>query len=355
MEEAQSKNMWRIAAILGFVVIIIIGIIFFWFSFKTSKSIESIQNFSSKKMCDGVDIVFFPGGGEKDSFASVVAGGAKAAEADLGANVKYVYSDWDSNKIVSQFLDSIAEEPDAIAVMGHPGVKALSPLIEEAERKGIIVTSQNVDLPEIRSKYASNGFGYVGQDVYESGLMVSSAVVRKYNLKEGTEAIVFGVNKELNPSRYERTKGEVDGLENAKLVVHEIAMPLEVEKDASSAAAQKMVADALAEHPNTKVIITDHGQLTASIVYHLKNLGKNPGDILVAGFDLSAGTVAGIKAGYVGLVLDQQPYLQGYLPILQSCLTKKYGFAGLYVNTGVGLIDSSNVDLVADLAEKKIR
>jgi simple sugar transport system substrate-binding protein len=185
--------------------------------------------------------------------------------------------------------------------------------------------------------------------------MVANAVIRKYSPKIGSEAIVFGVDPFANPSRYQRTKGNIDGLKKGGLIVHEITMPKEVEKDIKSVVAQKMISDALIKYPNVKYIITDHGALTASMPLHLKSLGKKPGDIIVAGFDLSPDTVSGIKSGYLGLVLDQQPYLQGYLPILQSCLTKKYGFAGLYVDTGTGLIDSSNVDLVAGLAAKKIR
>jgi simple sugar transport system substrate-binding protein len=347
----KKVNWWKITAILSISLVFISLFVFSYYVFKKPVS----KTVAEEKICSGVNIVFFAGGGENDSFASVVAGGAKAAEADLGPKVKYMWSDWNSNTMVSQFIDAISMSPDAIAIMGHPGAKVLSPLIDEAERKNIIVTAQNVDLPEIRAKYSSNGFGYVGQSVYDSGLLVSSAVIRKYNVQEGTEAIVFGVNPVLNPSRYERTKGEVDGLKNAKVNVHEVAMPLEVEKDASSLAAQTMIADALAAFPNAKVIITDHGQLTASIAAHLKNLNKKPGEFIVAGFDLSAGTVAGIQDGYIGLILDQQPYLQGYLPVLQACLSKKYGFSGLYVNTGMGLIDISNVDLVANLAKEKIR
>lgn len=337
------------------VIIIAVAIaLFYWYRTNSIKQMVSGPQ-QSNKMCSDVNIVFFAGGNEDDSFASVVAGGAKAAEQDLGAKVEYIWSDWDSSKILSQLMDSIAKNPDAIAIMGHPGSKALSPLVNEAVRKGIIITSQNVDLQDIREKYSSKGFGYVGQSLYDSGLTVANGVVRKYNLENGGEAIVFGVNPNLNPSRYQRTKGEVDGLKNAKFVVHEVAMPLEVEKDASSMNAQKMISDAIAEYPNAKVIITDHGQLTASVATHLKNLEKKPGDYIVAGFDLSVKTVAAIRENYVGLVLDQQPYLQGYLPVLQACLTKKYGFAGLYIDTGIGLIDSSNVDLVAALAEKKIR
>ena len=65
--------------------------------------------------------------------------------------------------------------------------------------------------------------------------------------------------------------------------------------------------------------------------------GKRPGDIKIAGFDLSPATIAAIKGGWTGLVIDQQEWLQGYLPILQICLTKVYGFSGLHINTGRGL------------------
>jgi simple sugar transport system substrate-binding protein len=171
----------------------------------------------------------------------------------------------------------------------------------------------------------------------------------------GTEAIVFGVDKLTDPSRYERTKGVISGLLAAKLVVHEITIPAAAQENATSAAAKKMFADALAKYPGAKTIVVDHGAITAATATILKSLGKNPGDIIVAGFDLSSNTVAGIKNGYIGLVLDQQPYLQGYLPILQACMTKKYDFAGLNIDTGTGLIDISNVDAVADLAAKKIR
>lgn len=352
----QNKNLFKKVVVpLGLVVILISIFLTYWYLSNNPNLISRNDNSDIPKMCSGVDIVFFPGGNETDSFASVVYNGAHAAEVDLGANVKYIWSDWDSSKMVSQFIDVVAKSPDAIAIMGHPGSEILSPLIDEAERKNIIVTSQNVDLTDVREKYSSKGFGYVGQSLYDSGMTVASGVVRKYNIKSGTEAIVFGVSPTISPSRYERTKGNIDGLKKNNLIVHEITIPLEAEKDANSSATQKMLSDALAKYPKTKVVIVDHGALTASMPIHLKNLGKKPGDIIMAGFDLSESTVEGIKNGYLGLVLDQQPYLQGYLPILQACLTKKYGFAGLYIDTGIGLIDSSNVDMVASLAKQKIR
>jgi simple sugar transport system substrate-binding protein len=55
------------------------------------------------------------------------------------------------------------------------------------------------------------------------------------------------------------------------------------------------------------------------------------------------------------LVIDQQEWLQGYLPILQICLTKVYGFSGLDVNTGAGFVNKANVAMIAPLAAKNIR
>ena len=74
-----------------------------------------------------------------------------------------------------------------------------------------------------------------------------------------------------------------------------------------------------------------------------------------SGLDLSPATVAAIRGGWTDVVLDQQPYLQGYLPILQICLTKVYGFAGLHIDTGGGFADKANIEFLAPLAEKEIR
>jgi simple sugar transport system substrate-binding protein len=84
----------------------------------------------------------------------VVYNGAVAAAADLGPNVEYVWSDWNPEKMITQFSEAVATNPDGIAVMGHPGDDAFTPLVDDAESKGIIVTSMNTQLPNNQAKYA---------------------------------------------------------------------------------------------------------------------------------------------------------------------------------------------------------
>ncbi len=310
----------------------------------------NVSGAESKHFSD-VSIVFFPGGTEGDSFASVVYRGAKAAENDLGCKVDYVWSEWLPDKMVAQFKDAVAKRPDGICVMGHPGVAALGPLVDEAEAKGIIVTSQNTTLPALEDKFKDKGFGYVGQELYPSGLMLAKGAAARAGLKKGDLALVYGLLGQ--ETRGLRTKGCIDALKQLGVTVDYLEISDAINSDASLGT--PVIASYIASHPKVKLIITDHGALTSTLGTYLKAANKKPGDIYGAGFDLSAATTKAIKEGWVGAVLDQQPWLQGYLPVLQVCLTEKYGFAGLHIDTGAAIIDKTNIDFVAPLATKGIR
>lgn len=303
------------------------------------------------KWCAGQKIVFFPGGPAGGVFAVNVYTGAKQAAADLGANVQYVWSNWDPETMVKQFKAAIATRPAGIAVMGHPGPAALKTWVDQAEAKGIIVTSQNTELPPLFQKYQSKGFGYVGQNLYASGQMVGQAAVAKLNLKKGDRAMVWGLLSQ--PTRGLRTKGVIDAFKKAGLKVDYIEISTQVNADPPAGAPS--FAAYVSSHPDVKVVVTDHGGLTATAETYLKAAKKGPNDIGIAGFDLSEATVPAIQGGWTDLVLDQQPWLQGYLPILQICLTKQYKFAGLYIDTGSGIIDKSNIGPLIPLVKKLIR
>jgi simple sugar transport system substrate-binding protein len=303
------------------------------------------------KWCSGVHIVFFPGGPEGGVFAVNVYNGAKQAEADLGPRVDYVWSDWDPQKMIQQFTEAVATKPDGIAVMGHPGDESFDLLIDDAVAKGIIVTSQNTELPLAQEKYITKGFGYVGAKNYDAGFALGVEAVKRFGLKAGDRAMVWGLLPQ--PSRGLRTKGVIDAFEDAGLTVDYI--DIDGATNADPVAGAPTFSAYVSAHPDVKVVVTDHGGLTATAQTYMQSAGKNPDDLFLAGFDLSPATVDAIKAGWMDLVIDQQEWLQGYLPILQVCLTKVYGFSGLDINTGAGFVDKANVDFIAPLAAKNIR
>jgi len=306
---------------------------------------------ATAKWCSNVHIVFFPGGPAGGVFAVNVYNGAVQAAADLGPKVDYVWSNWDPQKMTQQISEVEATKPDGIAVMGHPGDDSFDPLIQDAESKGIIVTSQNTELPKMQAAYAANGFGYVGAKNYDAGYALGAEAVKRFGLQSGDRAMVWGLLSQ--PSRGLRTQGVIDAFKKAGLNVDYIEIDSATNSDPLQGTAT--FTGYVSSHPDVKVVVTDHGGLTATAGTYLQAAGKKPGDIKMAGFDLSPATTDAIKAGWMNLVIDQQEWLQGYLPILQICLSKVYGFSGLDINTGAGFVDKSNVDFIAPLAAKNIR
>ena len=148
---------------------------------------------AAAKRCEGVDIVFFPGGPPGGPFGTIVYNGALAAAEDLGANVEYVWSDWDPEKMVRQFQEAAATNPDGIAVMGHPGDDAFETVIDAARADGIIVTSQNTTLDRLEERYKGEGFGYVGQELYASGYSLGMEAFKRSGLQAGDQAMVWGL------------------------------------------------------------------------------------------------------------------------------------------------------------------
>ena len=155
------------------------------------------------------------------------------------------------------------------------------------------------------------------------------------------------------PTRGLRTKGAIDALKKAGLKVD--YLEINSATNADPTAGVPTFTAYVSSHPDVKLVVIDHGGLTATAQTYLEAAHKGPNDLSVAGFDLSPATVKAIQGGWTDLVLDQQEWLQGYLPILQVCLSSVYKFAGLYIDTGSGIINKSNIGPLADLANKQIR
>lgn len=314
-------------------------------------STEGAAPAAEAKWCSGTKIVFFPGGAPGGPFETVVYNGALAAAADTGADVQYVWSDWNPEKMITQFSEAMATNPNGIAIMGHPGDEAFAPLVDEAESKGIVVTSMNTQLPTLQSKYSGSGFGYVGAILYDAGYALGKESIARAGLKAGDKAFVWGLLAQAG--RGERTKGIVDALEAGGVEV--IYQEIDDATNADAAAGVAIFVGIISSNPGIKLVVTDHGNLTATQRTFMESAGLGPDDIFGAGFDLSSATVEAIRGGWTDLVIDQQQWLQGYMAIMQICLTDNYAFTGLQIDTGAGFAHKDNIELLADLVAKQIR
>lgn len=300
------------------------------------------------KWCQGVTLRFFNGGDAGDAFASIVYKGAQQAQADLGPKVEFVFSGWKIEKMTSQLREAIAAKPDGIAMMGHPGDDAIMPLAEEAAKAGILMMYQNVDVPKVRAKF---GGGYVGANLDPQGRALAAEALRTLKVGKGDKVIVFGAWGD--PGRFIREEGTAKAFEEAGVIVERIKSPPEAAADPNLLT--PILTAGFLKNPDTKLIVYSGGQTLGAAESYMKAINKKPGEVYNIGFDTSPAVIDGFKKGYIQLTSDQQPFLQGYLPIQSLCLTKKYGFAPMNVDTGAGFVDAKNYEAVADLANKGLR
>jgi len=316
------------------------------------------------KWCEGVNIAAFAGGfSGGDWFAKAFVSGFHQAEIDLGPSVYVYYSQWNPKAMLAQLGEAIDNKVDGVAFMGMPGDAASDDLIDKAFAQGTVVTTLNVALPDAEKKHSSQGMGYVGPSNYASGTALASEAVKRASLKAGDSVFVWG-SKDAAGDAAQRTIGLIDAFEKAgaKVIYRDVAKLLVPDKDAVNPkvgggfSATPTFVDVMGANPGVKVVaFAIHPDAGFSVDALARAASLKPGQVFFAGYDMSHDALRAMKSGYLNLVLDDQPYLQGYLPIVNICLTKKFGFSGLDVNTGGAFIDSSNVEAIAPLVEDSIR
>jgi simple sugar transport system substrate-binding protein len=314
----------------------------------TASSMTAARAEVRDKWCKGVHLRFFVGGAEGDAFGTIVYNGAKQAERDLGSTVDYIFSGWDSEKMVQQLREAIAAKPQGIAMMGHPGDAAIMPLAEEAASARIKMMYQNVSVPAVIAKF---GGSYVGAQVAQLGRALGAEVVKRAALKPGD--LVFMEGPFENENRGVRERATVAAMEEAGVKVVKINSQLGWAADPNLAL--PVITAALAKYPEVKAVGFGGGQMLGNVPAFMRAAGKKPGEIFNFGVDTSPQVVEGFRGGWVQLAADQQPFLQGYLPILSLCQQIVFGFTPINVDTGAGFVTPDNYEAIAKLATEGVR
>jgi len=116
----------------------------------------------------------------------------------------------------------------------------------------------------------------------------------------------------------------------------------------------EVILEALRESPDIRVVLgTGQADTEAAGLAIEREFAR--GGYWAAGFDLSPGTLRLIQAGHIRFTIDQQPYIQGFQPVVQLTQYLRYGIVPADVDAGAGIIDRSNVDQVLELSRRKLR
>jgi simple sugar transport system substrate-binding protein len=305
---------------------------------------------SAEMIGEGLTMYMQMGGNPGDGATLARQTGAGQAAEAFGVDLKAQFSAWAPETMINQFKEAVAAKPDCIEIMGHPGSTAFHDLVKDAVDQGIVVTVGNSPMTELQDEFGSQGTGYAGVDLYAGGTLTAKAMLAQ-GLKAGDAAMVYGVFSQAERGQSE--KGLADTLEEAGLTVDRLEITQEANSDSSLAV--PVLAAYVQANPDLKAIGTQHGGITGVLAEVLKKAGKKPGDIIVGGIDLAPATIDGLQSGYISATLDQLLYLQGFMPVVQCVMTKKYKMPGLSLNTGAGTVTPDTIGGLVELIDEGIR
>jgi simple sugar transport system substrate-binding protein len=122
------------------------------------------------------------------------------------------------------------------------------------------------------------------------------------------------------------------------------------------AGAQRRVGAAVASGKIDGILALGPGAASPAIA--ALRAGGLAGKVKLATFDLSPEVLTALRAGQLSFAIDQQPYLQGYLPVMMLAQNKRFGVLpdqGEVVFTGPHFVTKDNAARVLALSRRQIR
>jgi simple sugar transport system substrate-binding protein len=258
--------------------------------------------------------------------------GSEDAGAALGATAQWTGSkSSDVGEMVRAMRRAINSGADGIAVsLIHPD--AFDAPTALALSRGIPVVAYNADGAKANKRLA-----YIGQDNYQSGLELGARVVRL--VESGDVYLFIATPRQANIQP--RIDGALDAIRDSgkDIRAHVVASGVDV------GAERKKIEATYQAHKSLRGLFAVEAGSTAGVAEVMRQHGLHARGVKAGGYDLLQTTLRAIHERCLDFTIDQQPYLQGFLPVLQIFLDRYSG--GLVVpadtNTGLNFVTHENV------------
>ncbi len=272
-------------------------------------------------------------------FWSVVNRGMDAACEDLGVQCVWAPGNNDPGVMVTLIETAIGEGSNGIA-SSLPSPDQLVGPLQDAVAAGVPVITLNSGVNDYQSIGALT---HVGQ----TEVIAGNGAGNRFN-DDGATKILCGRQEESNVALEERCDGLAETFDGE--VISEF-----VGLDADQTAQINAIKAILEADPDIDGFMGTGPVIAMSGLTAVQDLGR---DATVGGFDITPALIDAIEAGDVAFTVDQQQYLQGYLPILLLYLNAtnlNTAGGGLPILTGPGFVDTGNAAEVKALVAEGTR
>jgi simple sugar transport system substrate-binding protein len=286
---------------------------------------------------DGERFVFVSHAPDSDSWWNTIKNALKNSEHDLGVKVEYRNPSTgdiaDMARIIEQ---ATASNPTGI-ISTIADYNVLESALKGAIAKGIPVITVNSGTAAESKKLGA--LMHIGQPEYDAGKGAGERA------KAAGVTTFLCVNHYItNSASVERCQGYADGL-GVKLGDQMLDSGID------PTGVYNKVKAYLTVHPDTNGIVTLGPNSADPVIKLLRDTGQAGKFKSFITFDLDSDIAQAIKDGVVESAIDQQPYLQGYLPIVFLTEYARYGvLPANNVNTGPGFVTKKTIALVQKLA-----
>lgn len=294
------------------------------------------STFTQSAQAAGERYVLISHAPDSDSWWNTIKNAIKVAGDQMGVTVEYrnpTTGDLaDMARIVEQ---TAASGPDGIIVT-IADYDVLKGPIKSAVDRGIPVITINSG--SVEQSESLGALMHVGQPEYDAGFGAG-----KRALAQGAKSFLCVNHYMTNPASVERCQGYADalGVELGSQMIDSGQDPSEI---------KNKVLAYLSANPNTDAIIT-LGPTSAHPTLSALNDNGMAGKIYFGTFDLSSEIATAVKADVISFAIDQQPYLQGYLPVVILTNLTRYGvLPSGRINSGPGFITKDNISMVEKYA-----
>jgi len=245
----------------------------------------------------------------------------------LGCTYQWVGSE---SSVVSEMVDAfnsaISSKADGIAV-ALVDANAFNAPTEQALAAGIPVVSYNADVP---AGSPNKRLAYIGQDLYQSGLQVGAKIVSLVPSGDIVGFIATPGSLNIQP--------RIDGVKAAIAASGKPINFVEIATGATITVELPAVEAYYLGHKNIKGMVAVDGGSTASVGQIMEKYSLAGTGIHAGGYDLEPVTLSEVGKGNLDFTIDQQPYLQGFLPVIQMFLYKLSGGLAQPSTTDTGLL-----------------
>ncbi|MBS3812738.1 substrate-binding domain-containing protein [Candidatus Bipolaricaulota bacterium] len=251
---------------------------------------------------------------------------------------------WQQNILVEL---SAQKDVDMVATT-LPHETMFDEVVQDLEDSGKTVIAVNSDVEDVTQNARS---AYIGQEGYDAAYQMAKAVWEKYYHEtmgyDPDPKTIKILMPEGAPGAgwcQERIRGFKDFLE--EMGVDTNKQVYEYKTEMSPTGQKPNAMSAIQSHPDATLVLAT--QTCGGTYLAMKELGMEPGEIVVVGHDLIEKLVEGIDEGYIQATVDQQPFLQGFYPVVEGYFHKMFNMTVYDIYTGGKQISKEDVKIALE-------